>query len=156
MSNFCRHHAVSIYKIQEFPWTPFIFFNRIKLILYPSHENSTTGFGVTLSNVSWVMEFLTLAWFYQKNAWPSRKLLYFVIWHTSKYLKLVNFEFSKSILYFKNNFYLISRILFFIHFFRSTKNFKQSHVLLTLNFDVLHFLKFSPIFVGPMLCQFTN
>ena len=42
MPNFCRAHAMSIHKMQQFPWTPLIVFDKIKLILYPRVRNSTT------------------------------------------------------------------------------------------------------------------
>ena len=42
MPNFCRAHAMSIHKMQQFPWTPLIVFGKIKLILYPRVRNSTT------------------------------------------------------------------------------------------------------------------
>ena len=81
-----------------------------------------------------------LAWFYSKNEWASRKLLCFVNWHNSSYLKLVNFEFSKSIFYVKNCLYYLRNIFLLISLDK-TNLFYRGHILLTLNLEILYFLK---------------
>ena len=51
-----------------------------------------------MSARSWNFELVgtKLAWFYQKNEWASRNLLYFLNWHSAK------FDFSESIFTSKN------------------------------------------------------
>ena len=68
------------------------------------------------NNVSWVMELLTCG--YKIGLllfeWPSRKVLYFVNQHNARYIKLANFDFSKSICHFKICLYYLKNNILFI------------------------------------------
>ena len=120
------------------------------LILYPFHENSTTGFGVTFSNVSWVMEFLTYGYkisLILSNKYASRKLMNFVNWHKASYLKWVSFEFSKSIVFFKNRVYYMKNIFF--SFFDIDQQLLKKSCFANLKFGGTLLSKTMPNFCRP-------
>ena len=88
-------------------------------------------------NVSSVMEFL--AWFYQKNEWASRKLLYFMNWHSVMHFKSAKFDIQSQYLSL-NNLNINSCCLEM--FFLWISNLCYWHLLLTLDLEVLYFLEF--------------
>ena len=105
------------------------------------------------------MEFLTYGYkisLILSNKYASRKLMNFVNWHKASYLKWVSFEFSKSIVFFKNRVYYIKN--FFFSFFDIDQQLLKKSCFSNLKFGGMYFnflnlLKLCPIFIGPTLCQ---
>ena len=116
--------------------------------------------GIHLMSVgSW--SFLTCG--YKVSLILSKKCMafmknYCILWigHDTRYLRWVNFGFSKSIFYVKNCLYYLKRQFSFMFLDILINNFYKSHVFLTLNLQVLYFLKLCPIFVGPRYVNSQN
>ena len=88
-----------------------------------------------------------LSWCYEWNEWVSRKLLYFVNWHSERYFNFLKSEFLKSFLYVKNqqNVFL---------FFFSFKNINLGdHFLLKTFYSRLNFWTTLLSKIRPNFCR---